>query len=793
MSTPDEFPHYSQLTFEAEGGIALVMPHIRKVHTPHPEGASGVTLGIGYDLKHRTQEAAVADLTRVGLTPELAASIAAGVGRSGAAAATWVTERHDDAATSAWACKNNHGTDTSCGCPTSTWGSCTTDSPITEQHVRELFKLTYPIYVRATRYLVEQRYGASWDALPDVVKEVLIDCRYRGDVNAAATCAVVDSKLHDDALLAAPFDYAALRAWFVDTGWWTGSTGVYSQRADDRAALLPAAAPAVTPAAPSMAFPLDVGLGHALTQANVDAYHEHTERKYAGGYYPFGANTVWHGGVHVRAAGEGEARVVACAAGTIVACRLAPTDEQATGEWGSRNFVLVRHGQGAGAWYSLYMHLSRERLDDDERMGLVPWLREPAPPLVAAPADAQGVVRDTTGEYLLTPASDAGWRQRLTLEGGAQGRFQLQAFSNRYQFSSGARRAGATLLVREALVREVEAIQAGVGAGEVRVYAVDQDGHGCQLYTREVDDKEALATQARARRDGGQRVVQRVDEAWPDGIVHVWVGPPERPLDRALLDSMAGGGLVFPGREVAAGELLWWAGEYGDVGLGGDHRAPMIHWEVFSAENLQPDWTLVASDLDRDATIDAAELTRLVAQLPSPWPWSDADEVLDAEELRRFYEGPGAAAVRTYVCRFCSEWALDTEEAVANLRGRWFTWGLKEKLDRYMWWNEALTLLAGYEAVPADRQVHHYNPIAFLAARGAFVAADEQARADAEVEGGEYHVIQPGEYLSLISARHGLSSWRAIYDHPQNAGFRVLRPDPDVVQPGDRVFVPATG
>lgn len=54
-------------------------------------------------------------------------------------------------------------------------------------------------------------------------------------------------------------------------------------------------------------------------------------------------------------------------------------------------------------------------------------------------------------------------------------------------------------------------------------------------------------------------------------------------------------------------------------------------------------------------------------------------------------------------------------------------------------------------------------------------------------------MIQPGEYLSLISQRHGLSSWNVIYDHPNNAGFRVLRPDPDLIQPGDRVFVPATG
>lgn len=52
------------------------------------------------------------------------------------------------------------------------------------------------------------------------------------------------------------------------------------------------------------------------------------------------------------------------------------------------------------------------------------------------------------------------------------------------------------------------------------------------------------------------------------------------------------------------------------------------------------------------------------------------------------------------------------------------------------------------------------------------------------------HVIKQGEYLSLIAQDYGLASWREIYDHSENAEFRRLRPNPNLVYPGDIVSVP---
>lgn len=50
--------------------------------------------------------------------------------------------------------------------------------------------------------------------------------------------------------------------------------------------------------------------------------------------------------------------------------------------------------------------------------------------------------------------------------------------------------------------------------------------------------------------------------------------------------------------------------------------------------------------------------------------------------------------------------------------------------------------------------------------------------------------VKQGDYLSKIARRHGFLNWRAIYEHPGNAGFRRRRPDPNLIVAGDEVFIP---
>jgi hypothetical protein len=52
-----------------------------------------------------------------------------------------------------------------------------------------------------------------------------------------------------------------------------------------------------------------------------------------------------------------------------------------------------------------------------------------------------------------------------------------------------------------------------------------------------------------------------------------------------------------------------------------------------------------------------------------------------------------------------------------------------------------------------------------------------------------YTVIS-GDTLSGIARKQGIKDWRDIYNHPDNAGFRRKRPNPDLIFPGDVVMIP---
>jgi Putative peptidoglycan binding domain len=51
------------------------------------------------------------------------------------------------------------------------------------------------------------------------------------------------------------------------------------------------------------------------------------------------------------------------------------------------------------------------------------------------------------------------------------------------------------------------------------------------------------------------------------------------------------------------------------------------------------------------------------------------------------------------------------------------------------------------------------------------------------------HVVRQGEHLAAIAEQHGFADSRTIWNHPRNAELKKTR-DPDVLLPGDRVFVP---
>lgn len=52
------------------------------------------------------------------------------------------------------------------------------------------------------------------------------------------------------------------------------------------------------------------------------------------------------------------------------------------------------------------------------------------------------------------------------------------------------------------------------------------------------------------------------------------------------------------------------------------------------------------------------------------------------------------------------------------------------------------------------------------------------------------HKVRQGQCLSSIANAYGFSNWKKIYYHAENTNFRIKRPNPNVIYPGDSLFVP---
>ena len=52
------------------------------------------------------------------------------------------------------------------------------------------------------------------------------------------------------------------------------------------------------------------------------------------------------------------------------------------------------------------------------------------------------------------------------------------------------------------------------------------------------------------------------------------------------------------------------------------------------------------------------------------------------------------------------------------------------------------------------------------------------------------HRVRQGEHISRIAEIYGFFDYRTIWDHSENAALRALRTSPNVLYPGDEVYVP---
>jgi peptidoglycan hydrolase-like protein with peptidoglycan-binding domain len=84
-----------------------------------------------------------------------------------------------------------------------------------------------------------------------------------------------------------------------------------------------------------------VPTGREVNESSVALTHTHVETSSLGGYFPLGANNLWHGGVHLGATPR--STLLAPLDGTIVAARLDPAPDPDRMAFGSTNFIVLRH------------------------------------------------------------------------------------------------------------------------------------------------------------------------------------------------------------------------------------------------------------------------------------------------------------------------------------------------------------------------------------------------------------------------------------------------------------------
>jgi hypothetical protein len=54
----------------------------------------------------------------------------------------------------------------------------------------------------------------------------------------------------------------------------------------------------------------------------------------------------------------------------------------------------------------------------------------------------------------------------------------------------------------------------------------------------------------------------------------------------------------------------------------------------------------------------------------------------------------------------------------------------------------------------------------------------------------EYYTVEQGDHLSKIAKDNGFTDYTVIWDHPDNADLKKQRQNPNVLFPGDQVFIP---
>lgn len=191
---------FGQATFDAEGSESSSRFFSRQVHWPG--GASGVTIGRGYDMGQRTPLQIISELTYAGVSEQDARWLSQAAGLRGESARRFVESQR------------NVAPEISLEAQKKLFEEITTNETVAD--IRRI--LCKPDVIA--------RYGpTAWNDLPQPVQELLFDLRYRGDYTPT-TRQVIQP-------LIARNDLDGLRRTMHDTAFWS-AIGVPRERIEVR-------------------------------------------------------------------------------------------------------------------------------------------------------------------------------------------------------------------------------------------------------------------------------------------------------------------------------------------------------------------------------------------------------------------------------------------------------------------------------------------------------------------------------------------------------------------------------
>lgn len=156
-TSPHLLVRFGQRTFDTEGTESLGRYFSRAITWPGGSG-SGVTIGRGYDMGHRSQLQVVRELGLAGVSRQDAETLALGAGLRGSAAAAFIRNNQDGAPILSLEAQQR------------LFEEVTT--PETIHDIKRIFAKSDTV---ATYGVVD------WETLPSAAQELVFDLRYRGD------------------------------------------------------------------------------------------------------------------------------------------------------------------------------------------------------------------------------------------------------------------------------------------------------------------------------------------------------------------------------------------------------------------------------------------------------------------------------------------------------------------------------------------------------------------------------------------------------------------------------------